>query len=113
MQQDRAGIGVQRIDRVAFGSDIDDVVDALTGDGLPGQDQRLRIDLIVERSETRHLEGQATSALTQHRVGRQNRLRRVPACAVIVVMIGRDVDLGLGVACCKHRAKGCCYRTDA
>ena len=45
-------IGVEGIDAVILGRDVDDVVQALTGDGYVGDVERLRKDVSVDRIRT-------------------------------------------------------------
>jgi hypothetical protein len=61
-QEQLAAGRVDRVDAVALGGDVDDVVRALTADRLIGHHERLRIHLVVERNRSGKAEASAAHA---------------------------------------------------
>ena len=84
--EDRAGVGVEGVEAVVLGRDIQDVVDALAGDRHAGHVERLGVDLAVDAVDAEQAE---RARLDVRR--RQDRLARVQAVARGVVVIGQDI----------------------
>ena len=84
-REHRPALRIECVHRVVFGHDIQHVVHA-AGNGLSGHQERLRIDLIVERHGAQHAKVRREGRRGQHR------LRLVPAGPQGVVVIGGHCD---------------------
>src|SRR5580692_12803756 len=87
-QQHRAGVDVDGVDGIVFRRYVDHIVRAdeiSGGDHHTGDDQGLRVDLIVEGYFLQEAEGRRS-----YIGGGQHGLSFVPSGAVVVIVVGRD-----------------------
>src|SRR5580704_1436742 len=100
-QQYGAALGIDRVNRVVFSGDVDYVVSAWKsagGDDHARDDERLSVDLSVERHNLKKAER------GRIHVGRsENRLMPIPSRAMVIVVMGSDGELRVCEECsCKR-----------